>query len=518
MKRLLITVITVLLAISVSISSAFAGDFDISEIIGTIVDFKLSELECKNVQELAEYFAEAPGTGEEWLILTLRNTRDDINYQDYREALKTYIKEHQFNNPVEKQKTVLVYLAVNGDPADISEAADETIGELGLMSYVFGLHILNNGAPCSKFTKEALISEILSFEKADGGWAVMGDYADIDTTAMTIQALAPYYPADKEVKDAVDRAVAILSDRMQDDGCYSAFGNINPESSAQVIFAMASIGIDALRDERFIKNGVTLLDGLLKFRLENGTFTHTENGAYNKTSTNQALYCLSSYLMATESKENFYVFGELTEPEYEPPVKDKEGNSTASFKTYIYIGIAAAAAIWMIVLALKKKKSFKSYMSVLIAAALAAVGVSFINIQSTDKYYEKEELPPNESITTTISIKCETIIGEADYIPENGIILDFASVKIPKNGTAYDQLIAAAKEFKIQTDSKAGYVSGIGYIYEHDFGELSGWMFRVNGKYASTSCEELVLSENDYVEWIYTKELGKDIGNYFEGE
>ena len=55
------------------------------------------------------------------------------------------------------------------------------------------------------------------------------------------------------------------------------------------------------------------------------------------------------------------------------------------------------------------------------------------------------------------------------------------------------------------------YVSGIGYLYEFDYGDLSGWMYRVNGETPSVGCAEYALSDGDQVEWLYTCDLGNDL-------
>ena len=55
------------------------------------------------------------------------------------------------------------------------------------------------------------------------------------------------------------------------------------------------------------------------------------------------------------------------------------------------------------------------------------------------------------------------------------------------------------------------YIAGINYLYEFDFGELSGWTYRVNGEVPSVGCDKYELKDGDKVEWIYTCELGKDI-------
>jgi hypothetical protein len=113
-------------------------------------------------------------------------------------------------------------------------------------------------------------------------------------------------------------------------------------------------------------------------------------------------------------------------------------------------------------------------------------------------------------------IYCNTVAGKKDFIPEYGIILERTTIKISKGKTAIDQITTAARQYQIQLDIKGGFVTGINYLYEKDFGDVSGWMYRVNGEYASVSAPEYVLSDGDFVEWLYTTDLGADIGDTFE--
>ena len=79
--------------------------------------------------------------------------------------------------------------------------------------------------------------------------------------------------------------------------------------------------------------------------------------------------------------------------------------------------------------------------------------------------------------------------------------------------------MSAVKAHSIHIEITGGsYVAGIGNIYELDFGDLSGWMYRVNGEFASVNCNEYVLKEGDLVEWLYTRNIGKDIGNEYMGD
>ena len=55
------------------------------------------------------------------------------------------------------------------------------------------------------------------------------------------------------------------------------------------------------------------------------------------------------------------------------------------------------------------------------------------------------------------------------------------------------------------------YISGINYLYEFDFGDLSGWMYRVNDTAPSVGCGEYHLSDGDFIEWLYTTDIGNDL-------
>ena len=51
------------------------------------------------------------------------------------------------------------------------------------------------------------------------------------------------------------------------------------------------------------------------------------------------------------------------------------------------------------------------------------------------------------------------------------------------------------------------YIRGIAGLFEFDHGELSGWVYRVNGDFASIGVCRWLLQANDVVELIYTTEM-----------
>ena len=145
------------------------------------------------------------------------------------------------------------------------------------------------------------MQKILEAELSTGGWTFFGA-ADPDMTGMAIQALAPYYNTNTDVKEAVDRGLDVLSNMQRDDGGFASWGSLNSESAAQVVTALSALGIDADTDPRFVKNGISVLDNLISFKDEaTGGFRHIkkdQNGnvyGENAMATQQGTYALVAY-------------------------------------------------------------------------------------------------------------------------------------------------------------------------------------------------------------------------------
>lgn len=52
-------------------------------------------------------------------------------------------------------------------------------------------------------------------------------------------------------------------------------------------------------------------------------------------------------------------------------------------------------------------------------------------------------------------------------------------------------------------------------LYEFDCGKDSGWMYCVNGWYPNYGCSKYTLEDGDTVEWRYTCNLGRDVGDQY---
>ena len=105
-----------------------------------------------------------------------------------------------------------------------------------------------------------------------------------------------------------------------------------------------------------------------------------------------------------------------------------------------------------------------------------------------------------------------------ELVPSNGIILPKTKVKFYDGESVLDVLKRVCKKEGIHLEASwtpgynSAYIEGIHNLYEFDCGELSGWMYRVNGWYVLYGSSRYQLKDGDVVEWRYTCELGDDIG------
>ncbi|MBQ2925625.1 MAG: S-layer homology domain-containing protein, partial [Ruminiclostridium sp.] len=130
-------------------------------------------------------------------------------------------------------------------------------------------------------------------------------FPDLDTTAAAIAGLAALYNTNDVAKEFIDKAIVGLS--AAQDASTGSFGNAN--SDAMVIVGLAAMGIDPDTDSRFVKNGKSVVDGLLSYA--NGSRSgFLYNGSDNALATEQGFRALiAAYnVMATGTAYNVYDF------------------------------------------------------------------------------------------------------------------------------------------------------------------------------------------------------------------
>lgn len=173
----------------------------------------------------------------------------------------------------------------------------------------------------------------------------------------------------------------------------------------------------------------------------------------------------------------------------------------------------------------------KDILAIFAIILIVAVIINGTEIQSVDEYYltHIDDITP-ESETVFISIRCDTILENYDeldenlrseeFVPPDGVILPTTEYVLREGDTVFDILDRAVRYNKIQMEYQgikqnsfgSVYIQGINYLYEFSCGPLSGWMYRVDGEFPNYGCSKYVLHDGQNVEWIYTCDLGNDVG------
>ena len=155
-------------------------------------------------------------------------------------------------------------------------------------------------------------------------------------------------------------------------------------------------------------------------------------------------------------------------------------------------------------------------------------------IQTVDEYYLTHiDDITEDSETIYLTIRCDTILDNWNdldpalkyekYVPSDGVILIRTEYVLRPGDTVYDVLDRAVRHNQIQMECiysqnyGSVYVQGINHLYEFSCGELSGWMYMVNGEFPNYGCSKYELKDGDEIIWCYTCDLGRDVGCYWEG-
>ncbi len=526
MNKTRTTVIKAFLFVAVMISclfqtepaySAYAMD-NASQLYDEIIAYKLETTESESVQQWIDTeLAENAGSSE-WYILSLLH-EGDYDFTLYRDRLEAYLSNNKVSSAATRQKYAVILSAIAPKSPYIAELSENTIGQQGVMSYIYGLHLLNNGVELSGNTTESVIEQILSMQLEDGGWAVMGVYGDTDVTAMAVQALA-VHSYDEKTAQSLEKAVKFLSLRQNESGDYSSYGTANSESTAQILTALSSVSIDAETDERFIKNGNTIFDGLALYKTSDGAYSHIGGEAASDLSTSQVMNSLTAYRLMKQDKGNIYTFDKddsLSAVEPETTSSEASKKKQVNIKLIIVLSVAVAITGCITVMLARHKANKKNILFLILVMIVAESVIMFTDFKTADEYYDKSNIEKGEIIgTVTMTIRCDTIADvDEEYIPEDGVILSKCEFEIDSNDTAYDILTEAVREYSIHLESSGAegmkYINGINHIYELQYGDLSGWMYFVNDKEMSEGCDGYIVKDGDNIEWHYTLEMGKDL-------
>ena len=312
-------------------SEVETSEIEISEPVGDRV----------TVEELREqYPIQQAIYGNEWGMITLAKfdlLTDEIK-ESYAKSVKEYLDSIGTAKISNTRSTAVsgVVLALSGMGENVYDfygynlleplSDMDYITNQGINGAMYALMAFDTNAEydipkaaegVNQTTREKLIAEILNAQGGDGGWTFdVGNKSDADMTGIALQALAPYKD-NENVKPCIEKALAFLSENQGENGGFTSYGSQDSESCSQVIAGLTMLDIDVLTDSRFIKDGNTAFDMLMRYYRNHGQFAHYEDGEGNAISTSQAYYAIAVMYESkngTADKPTFEELSTVNEP------------------------------------------------------------------------------------------------------------------------------------------------------------------------------------------------------------
>lgn len=432
-----------------------------------------------------------------------------------------------FVRPTELHRAAIVLAALGGDFSEAAEQGvfyNQQLDRQGFNAYIWALITLNvTGAeePENALNIRQSLSDYIMFRQHDdGSFSLSGETGDTDITAAAVYALAQsgITAAEQAAERGADWLAGI-------DGMYSSMGNPTCESAAQAVIAFCSVGRQDLAWQAAEQ---------LESYYRNGGYAHFADGEVNGMAVVQALEAFTA-LELSERGQVIFSVPELSLSTFEeenqfvpdtdePDLKINSSGLSGVQITLILSVITGFFAVLLMAFFVFRKSKIYCAGAVLLAALSG--GVWLMDIRSPEEYYSEQ---PTGSLRVEVMAECQAAlaginkidasVNPPDVIPADGIVLSRTEVLLPEKATAFDALVEAARQQRVRVDytgsSFGAYISGIGGIYELGFGDTSGWMYRVNGEFPDIACGSFVLNEGDVVEFIYTCDLGSDIGNVY---
>ena len=304
----------------------------------------------------------------EWTVFSLARgnyyAKDNAYFTDYYtrivETVNTTAAKVNLNGALHKYKStdnsrlIVALSAIGKDATSVGDwdltapYSDFTwVKKQGINGTIWALIALdsNNYATTDPTVRQQCVDSILSLQHDDGGWALTANKAyasDPDVTGMALTALYPYrnQPA---VAEACAEAFTCLSKMQHENGTFASGGSECSESCAWVMVACTAWGINPDTDSRFIKNGNSVVDGLLAHYLsDSATFQHIIGAGSNAMATDQSCYALVAYDRLLKGKTGLYDYSDVT---FDAAPNPNEMTATLGLPAEINAGDAFNAVI-----------------------------------------------------------------------------------------------------------------------------------------------------------------------------
>ena len=278
----------------------------------------------------------------EWNIFSIQRAGGSIgskNAEAYIEDVASKLDGSETFKITDYARIALAVGALGKDATDVGghNVIDFITGATNMRSEtsnapIFGLIAINSKNYKVGITKlwnrDDLVRQILKFQKENGSFGLTkeGNVGSVDMTAMALQSLANKYKegTNTRVNTAVGKALDYLASAMDDD---CTFGDNSP-STAQVLTALTSLGIDPTKSTKFSRGNKNLVTSLLEFKNDAGYGISKSDKGSNTFADTQVTYALDSYIRFAEGRPALYDFSDAKEPVDEDIDGNEDGDDS----------------------------------------------------------------------------------------------------------------------------------------------------------------------------------------------
>lgn len=417
------------------------------------------------------------------------------------------------------------------DPNSFGEqnAIDDLLalqGDNGMFSTIWGeaWALIALDLVDAEYDQQKQIDSMLNAQSANGV------FGDTDATGWTLLAFAPHMDQPL-VKEAIDKAVEYIHEEYMANDDYPGMFGPNANTTASVVMGLAAVGED-LYSDKWNKPSGSLVEDLMEYQQDDGSFWWQKGnaGAYLM-ATEQALLALATVEAGQstfQQMKHSLVETPEEKPEEEKPVVNKEALSNM---------IDEVEQIDLSKLTDQSEKDLKSALE----EARKVLGNEEATQEEVDEAIQlleevrdnlKERAPP-VNVQVRVETHEKTLVKPFELEVEPFDLKDYINNQnngqsvVHEETRAIHAIIRALKTvdgLDLKDDDQFGlgssgnYIEKIGKDGEFTSGQLSGWMYFVNNKFAPVGVGDFKLKDGDSIVMYYVQNFTDSTFSWFDQE
>ena len=486
--------------------------------------------------------ADWQGTQEPWEIMdmVLLGRGADVNEYGFLIDVAQLLADKRVSF-TDLERTTIALTSLGYDATDITmadgtkhnlieriEAIDAN--RVTVNALTFALVAVDSGHYEAADLRERMVDALVAVQNEDGGWPIYaGSASDLDMTAMTMSALAPYM-SDSRVDGAMRKAAEVLVKNKNmissNPGTYG--GNANTAAVSWIAaMAVPQLCEDVLSGFKY--------GGLSYYITAENRLGYKDDKTANALATEQGVRAYAVYNQFTDTQGtpvNAYQFPAPTRavilPEAELPVITTDLMNQATDQASIRFQASAVTP-----------DEREAEVQVTVNGAVVEgdgtyeaaldLGVNTIVIEAasrrgavTTAHYtvmREEAMVGTMSVNFTLTGDThhyDAATGEYTGAHSEPVWIPETEVLVPVGATAEYVTEMMLIQSQLSYTLENGYLSEVNGLGAFDNGPNSGWMFTCNGKLTAVGISGLTLHEGDSIRFFYSDDYTKETGDVDE--